>query len=92
VSLLNSRELTPASNPKFRGQRNGKIALCYSLRGSEESLTMSNPLRMPPDFRAEAMKAAVKRISGEKSMKDPDKNPLDSLIDPKDGTNELPAA
>lgn len=48
---------------------------------------MSNPQRMQPDARAEAMKAALPGFSGEKSMKDLVKNPLDSRIDPK-GDNE----
>lgn len=45
---------------------------------------MSDPNKMPPDLWAEAMKAAIPRYSGEKSMLDPDKNPLDSLIEPTD--------
>ncbi len=51
---------------------------------------MSDPQKMPPDFRAETMKEAITRYSGEKSMQDPDKNPVDSLIKPKDGTEEPP--
>ena len=45
---------------------------------------MDDPKNMPPYSLAKAMNAAIPRYSGEKSMLDPDKNPLDSLIKPED--------
>ena len=50
---------------------------------------MCDPQKLPPDLRAEAMKALIPRYSGENSMRDPNKNPLDSLIKPKNDSKEL---
>jgi hypothetical protein len=44
---------------------------------------MDDPKKMPPDSLAKAMNAAIPRYGVEKSMLDPDKNPLDSLIKPE---------
>jgi hypothetical protein len=45
---------------------------------------MTETQKVPADAFQQAMKAAIPQYSGEKSMQDPDKNPLDSGIDPKD--------
>lgn len=42
----------------------------------------SDSERIPPDAFQKAMNKAVPRYTGEKSMQDSDKNPLDSLIKP----------
>lgn len=42
------------------------------------------PRRIQHDAYQKAMNAAMHKYTGEKAMQDADKNPLDSLIKPKD--------
>lgn len=47
----------------------------------------SDSERMPPDAYQKAMEEAMQKYTGEKSMQDPGKNPVDSLIKPREKDN-----